>query len=251
MTYNSGMERPLVRWTVGPCSQAGIQILNESVRTFAQVYPEFERVVCFNNMDYSLIEHISPFAELKLQSADMAPVPLSGPSDDPEEAIGCGWKLAPPRLREDGYELFLDNDILIRKRLPSLDAWLSQSVPIISEGLTRRRMFGAFDSYILPDIRACAGLFGLPPGFNFDEKIRYYWNFFGKPLGGYDEQGLTTAIVTNTHGWMMLPLSELHISEDVAMFPLETPAAIHFVAANRKPWHRGWKAYRAQAVFRL
>jgi hypothetical protein len=151
-------------------------------------------------------------------------------------------------LRLGGHELWLDNDVVICERLQSIDRWLNEKCAIISEGLSRKRMYGEFDKFIRPGIHACAGLFGLPGGFDFAERLSHYMQFATKPLGGYDEQGLTASIVTNANSWILVPLSELHICEDHAEFPQMLPPALHFVAANRKPWHRGWKAYQRRKI---
>lgn len=233
----------LARWTIGPVSDIGKQILRESVNNFSKIYPEFKRVVCYNH-----IEKLDINAELYKQE-DLKIVDLRKPDDNVEEASGCGWKLCPPRLLPDGMELWIDNDIVINKRLPALDLWIKkQSGGIISEGLHRNRMYGEFDRFVLPDLHLCAGLFGLPAEFDFQERIEHYWKFATKPLGGYDEQGLTAAIVSNMSDWTLVPLSELYICEDHVPFPELSPSAIHFVGANRKPWHRGWKAYQRRKI---
>lgn len=242
--------RPLARWTIGPVSDTGMDILKESIRLFARSYPEFDRVVCHNHLDAGQLSWVAGVAALHAQSSSDAPCALSDPDSNPEGATGCGWKLSPPRLRPGGMELFIDNDIVIGRRLPSLDAWLADGTTgLVSEGLHRKRMFGVFDPEIPPHVRACAGLFGLPPGFDFSERIAHYLPIMGgRPLGGYDEQGLTVATVVNMQGYFLVPLSELHICEDHAPFPEEVPPALHFVAANRKPWHRGWAKYKRLIV---
>lgn len=238
--------KPLARWTIGPTCQIGRDILKESVRLFAKAYPEFDRVVCYNHVEQPQLSNVDFYP----QSEDEAPCPLARPDSDPESATGCGWKLSPPRLRPGSHELFIDNDIVIRQRLPAIDSWLSDGESgLVSEGLHRQRMFGAFDGHIPPHVRACAGMFGLPPGFDFSERIRHYWPLMlGKPLGGYNEQGLTVATVVNMSRYVLVPLEELFICEDHATFPQIIPPALHFVAANRKPWHRGWMHYKSQMI---
>lgn len=242
--------RHLARWTIGPVSDTGFDILKESLRLFSAVYPEFDRVICYNHIPASRLEAVKNWADLYEQKLEDVPCCLAEPDDDPEAATGCGWKLSPPRLRPDALELFIDNDIVIRQRLEAIDHWMALGdCGLVAEGLGlhRLRMFGVFDPYIHRHIRACAGLFGLPPGFDFAERIKYYSQFMeGQPLGGYDEQGLTVATVVNMPNYVLVPLTQLAICEDQeeGTYPEFLPPAIHFVAANRKPWHRGWKAYR-------
>lgn len=235
----------LARWTIGPVSSIGKDILRESVSYFARLYPEFDRIVCYNHIEPAELYGID--ADLHEQTSSI--FSLRPPDDNPEEASGCGWKLCPARLRPDEHELWLDNDLVICQRLPSIECWMTErSVAIISEGLQRKRMYGEFDQFVSSELHVCAGLFGLPPGFDFQEKILFYMRFATKPLGGYDEQGLTTAVITNSDEWILVPLSELCIAEDHVPFPDMLPSAVHFVGANRKPWHRGWKSYKSRGV---
>lgn len=235
----------LARWTIGPVTQIGFDILSESLYSFAKIYPEFTKVVCCNNIDLNKINHIREICNIELQQEKFAPCKLLKPSTNLEEATGCGWKLVPPRLNLKGLELFIDNDIIIRKRLPQIDEWLARAdCGLIAEGLSRKRMYGVFDSFVPPNIHANAGLFGLPPGFDFGKQIADYANFLNGGLGGYNEQGLTVATIVNMPKYIMVPLNKLHISEDHADFPEEIPDAIHFVGANRKEWHKGWSHYK-------
>lgn len=244
--------RPLVRWTVGPVGDTGRAILGESVARFTEAYPEFDAVVCCNQVDPRDCGRLGvPVFE---QRAEHAPLPVRG--HDPsalDEAAGCGWKLCPPRLREGGYELFLDNDVVVTERLPQIGDWLAGGGGLIAEGLRRRRMYGVFDGMVPQGVHVCAGVFGLPPGFDFGAVIRERGKVLaaaGLTLGGFDEQGLTASAVTGLPHYRVIPLTTLHIAEDHVPFPDSPFPAYHFVGANRKPWHRGWKAYRLRTGVR-
>src|SRR5688572_12825908 len=102
--------KPLARWTVGKVTNTGMEILRESVRVFGRIYPEFDRVVCYNN-----VERPAGFDGLYEQMATDLPYPLLGPDADPGEggSPASGWKLCPPRLRPEAHELWLDNDIVV------------------------------------------------------------------------------------------------------------------------------------------
>lgn len=236
--------RPLARWTIGPVGQTGKEILRESVSLFRKAYPDFDVVVCHNHVDPG------EFADLKVdlheQSSDTVICNLREPDGNTDCASGCGWKLCPPRLRPDGHELWIDNDLIIRSRLPQIEEWLGRPhAGIISEGVGRQRMFSIYDRFIPDGIHACAGLFGLPPGFDFGKKICFYAQFLEwRTLGGFEEQGLTVATVVNMPEYIMIPIDVCYISEDHVPFPAKTPPAVHFVGANRKDWHRGWKSYK-------
>lgn len=245
--------KPVARWTIGDVSETGFKILYESVKKFHNIYPEFKKIICYNNINLNKIKHLESYAEFFQQKEIDSLIKLlpSNPNDD-HQADGCGWKLCPPRLSCDSHELFIDNDLVILKRIEEIDRWLKcNDKTIISEGHPRSRMFGIFDKHIPDNIRACAGLFGLPPNFDFAKEIIKLKKLTCKPnflIGGWDEQGLTTAIVTKSD-FVLIPLSKVYISEDWVDKPLGNVDyidyhGIHFVGANRKPWHRGWKFYK-------
>lgn len=176
--------KKIARWTIGPVSSLGIEILLESLKFFSRVYPEIYRIVCFNNIDCSLLKPVFKFADILEQKGTDVGCLLRCPDANLEEASGCGWKLSPPRLDKESYELFIDNDVVIRERLPQIDEWLTSSKGIISEGQGRKRMYGCFDSFIPEQIHVCAGVFGLPPFFDFCEMINQKIKFLnGVSLG--------------------------------------------------------------------
>lgn len=239
--------KPIARWTIGPVTNSGKKILRESVSIFASIYPEFHRVICFNNLNCSELSDLSKLANLHEQGEKSVPCTLSAPDNNPIEATGCGWKLAPPRLDINSMELFIDNDIIIHKRLPQIDEWLEKkNCGLIAEGLHRKRMYGVFDCFVPERVHANAGLFGLPAGFDFEKKIAEYSKFLDGSLGGYNEQGLTVATIINMKEYIMVPLSRLHIAEGHLDLPEQMPDAIHFVHVNRSEWHRGWQSYQAR-----
>ncbi len=233
------MTKPLARWTIGPVSSLGFDILKTSVKMFADKYPEFDRVVCFNHIDRGKLYALD--AELIDQHSESQIFALRDPDSNGEEASGCGWKLVPPRLRPDAHELWIDNDIVIMERIATIDQWLGLNTGIISSGIGRNRMYGRFDKAVPDHLHLCAGLFGLPPQFDFERAI--FWAKDELPLGGYDEQGLTTSIVTSIDGLLIVPPVDLLIVEDVAELPSILPKGLHFVGANRKPWHRAWSHF--------
>jgi hypothetical protein len=237
--------KKLARWTIGPVSKIGFDILLESLKLFSKIYPEIDRVVCFNNIDVCRLKYIKNFADLLEQKGTDVNYPLTPPDSNIEEATGCGWKLSPPRIEDGSYELFIDNDLIIRERLETIDRWLGEKSGLISEGQGRRRMYGAFDHLVPDGVNVCAGLFGLPPYFDFLKAIKEKCLILnGSSLGGFNEQGLTASIITCMSNYLVVPKKDLIISEDHVDFPSELPKAIHFVGANRKPWHRGWKSYK-------
>ena len=59
--------KPLVRWTIGPVSELGHKILKRSVENFKKIYPEFDCVVCYNNIEKKLLDeiHVDLFEQKK------------------------------------------------------------------------------------------------------------------------------------------------------------------------------------------
>lgn len=238
--------KPIARWTLGPVSPIGQEILLESIARFATVYPEFDRVVCYNNIESDIVKRFALYAEIHEQKESELPCLVMPPDSTKERATGCGWKLSPPRLRIDSLELFLDNDLVIFSRIQEIDDWIkSRRHGLITEG--KWRLYGAFKDFVTPDKKMCAGLFGLPPFFNFEKHIKYFFSHFNQPLDAFDEQGMTAATVSNMKNFYVVPIKKLRIIENHDVFPdivAEGIGGIHFVGANRKPHHYGWQNYK-------
>src|SRR4051812_25370860 len=117
------INRPLARWTIADVSQIGKDILRESVDLFKVVYPEFDLAICYNNLDPNELNDLRDSGvQLVPQTEDMFPYRLrANDKNIIGEAVGCGWKLCPPRLRINECELWIDNDIIIRKRICHID----------------------------------------------------------------------------------------------------------------------------------
>lgn len=238
--------KPLVRWTIGPVADLGYEILLESVVKFSEVYPEFDRVICYNNIDKNKLKKFENHAQLHEQTDIDLPCGVLSPVSMSDKATGCGWKLSPPRLRINSLELFLDNDVVIFSRIKEIDDWIfSKRHGIITEG--KWRIFGGFESFVNQNYKLCAGLFGLPPFLNFYKHIRHFYSYFGKPLDAFDEQGLSAAVVSNMKNFYIVPIQKLRIVENHDIFPdilNESIGGIHFVGINRKIDHNGWRLYK-------
>jgi hypothetical protein len=146
------------------------------------------------------------------------------------------WKLCPTRLRPDSHELWIDNDVIIRDRIPEIDDWLSKNVPIISTTHSQE-MYGRFR----PDVsNCCAGFFGLPPNFDFQTKLLEGCD--GTPLDGFDEQGLVVSIVTKEKDWIPIHTWNLNQTGWFAKFTMECPG-YHFIRLNTGT-NSAWESYK-------
>jgi hypothetical protein len=242
--------KPLARWTIGPTTHSGQEILIESVSKFKEIYPEFDTIVCYNNLQN--INMVN--TDMYKQKNDDLDYPLTSynnpllhvePSIRNFGAAGSGWKLCPPRLRIKSHELWLDNDIIIKNRIPEIDNWLKQNTGIISEG--RCRIFGVYEPIIPKSFKLCAGLFGLPPNYDFHQDIINLCKKYleGKELGHYDEQGLVAAIISGIENFILIPQTHLKIVEDGEKLPPKA-MGFHFVGVNRNEKHSAWKDYKYQ-----
>ena len=105
--------RPFVRWTIGRVHPCGWEVLLHSLDIFPRLYPEFDMIVCHNNLEIDELKTLSTAnVVLHEQKQDQLPYPVGT----------TGWKLLPPRLRLDAHELWLDNDVVLCNRLPAIDA---------------------------------------------------------------------------------------------------------------------------------
>lgn len=229
--------RPLCRWTIGGnISQLGWEIFSESIRVTPKVYPEFDFVICYNNLSQKQLRYLQ-ITGLRLfdQSCSESCVPYHPWGEGCED---FHWKLVPPRLRIESHELWLDNDLLIRDRIDAIDQWLRCHTGIISVGFDS--LYGRFQDRVKAD--CCAGFFGLPPFFDFKARIRECCG--DQPLRRYDEQGLVAYIVTNMPGWILVPYNDLRMWGIWQKEFGDLPSGIHFVRANSVEQMGSWDFYR-------
>lgn len=231
--------KPLMRWTIGNSTPLGMQVLAHSVRSATRLYGDvFDFVICHNFLapgDYDLIASLG--VPLHEQHQSQMPLQVVSPKEVGSRQ-GSGWKLCPPRLRPEAHELWLDNDIVICRRLDDIDHWLQSDATIVSEGLGR--LFGRYAPLIPDHMRLCAGFFGVPPGYDLSALMSALATF--QPLVEWDEQGLTCAcLVAHPH---CIVTQQVVICETKSA---DAPA-LHFVGVNRAERHPGWSHYRSRLV---
>ncbi len=214
--------KPLARWTIGKVSKTGHEILKESIISFKKIYPEFDYTVCYNEIeleDLETLENVSYFQ----QTHDCCNIQVKPFSIN-------AWKLFPPRLRINSHEIFLDNDIVIHKRIPQIDKFLQSNKPLcygcndMRINKHRRLPYGAFSSFfsiynpasikhreIAQAVEGSfthnkkskkfilnSGIFGLPPNYEFEhEIIKFLKEANLKKWEYFDEQGLVAKCLLN------------------------------------------------------
>ena len=243
--------RPLIRWTFGMVEKPGFEVFRMAVKRFRAIYPEFDCVICYNNLRER--DHLEVLKNMGVDLYEQSTSDLNYPLMPVEKPLGWkgampgwGWKLCPPRLRRESHELWVDNDLLIRERLPEIDQWLDSKMSIISKGHRYdMRYYGEFAD-LVPKNKSCsAGFFGLPPHFDFESAIaeKCQQVLKGRPLGYFDEQGLVTAIVTNQDH---IIAHNVEMIKGPVVKPL--PKAMHFIATNRLPEHDDWRDFKCSIL---
>lgn len=255
--------KPLIRWTFGMVKAPGEEVLQIASKRFKVLYPEFDYVICYNNLRTDARNYWKGISrspdqltrlkkmgvdlyEQKSDDLDYPLMPVEFPSGWKGSMPGWGWKLCPPRLRPEAHELWVDNDILIRERLPEIDEWLASDKPMIAEGHhSNDKYYGDFASLVPKGSMYSAGFFGLPPHFDFGSKIaeRCQQVLKGEPLGYYDEQGLVASIITSEDHIIS---RSVKIIKRAATRPY--PKAMHFIAANRFHTNNDWDDFRCSIL---
>lgn len=238
---NSNEEKPVIRYTMGKVSSAGWEILTESVRLNKKIYPEFDIVICHNKLNNAEIEKLNKLEVNLIKQDEILPSFDFEDTDEGRIRNFC-WKLIPARIRKNAHELWVDNDIIFRGRIEGIDKWLKSNTSIISTGFNHD--YGCFIKKLQYKEAFCAGLFGLPPHFDFESEIKKQCE--GIKLKGFDEQGLVSLIVTDFEDYMVLRQDEVRMLGEgwkikgIKFFP----NGLHFARANRFADHNSWKYYK-------
>lgn len=235
--------KPLIRYTLGKVSNTGWHVLSESLRMIRKVYPEFDVVVCYNNLSPVEINRLSGMNDWLIDQSNVANE-FNFKDDDLGRVRNFCWKLVPARIRIESHELWIDNDIVVRGRIEGVDNWLNSNTSMISKGFNKD--YGRFSEH--PDVvdkqACCAGFFGLPPNFDFLKEIKRLCG--DVELEGFDEQGLVSLIVTSIDGFIILKQREMVLlSETWKPRPnFWMPNGLHFARSNRFDNHAAWKIYK-------
>lgn len=231
----------LFRWTVGPIKEEGIKCLFQSVKSVRRLYPEAELLICHNQISE---QRISQLSDLKIELVDQSKIHSELIQEIPE-GYRFDWKLVPTRLRPNKHEIFIDNDIVILKRVPEIDLFLNRDdLVLICQGLNG--CHGIFESKVGKGLRVNAGMFGLHPNFDFGSKLKNIMN--GQTLDGhFDEQGLIAATLSKEKHVMLsqttIPILERDFDIDSFMLN-ETVCGFHFVGVNYCDDHTPWFIFK-------
>ena len=231
-----------IRWTVGDVSESGFEALRLSIWSAWNLFPEGTRfAVCVNTISTGEAQRRTgeiPGSVEWVDANGLVPAWLKA-RVDAEMAEGVAWKLAPVRLFPNCYEISLDNDVILWRIPDVMQVWLTSSDPngvIMAEDL--ERAFGQF-SNICDSRPVNSGIRGLPPGFDYEQRLRAMLQQSGILLRSeLDEQGLQAAVLGQSE-LVLISTSDVTIC---SAFPMHQHylghCGAHFVGLNPRtlPW---------------
>ena len=219
-------QKPIIRWTIGDPHKAGKKALKCSVKAIRKLYKEkFELVICHNGNE----EEFPQVDRIINQRSMVENSLLYEPPDS--EKCGTAWKLYPPRIDIERHEIFMDNDVILYKRLDQIDEFLSGDKFLTSEAITRS--YGdRFDHLVKQGTNWNTGLLGLPPRFDLKREInKVLKKYPGKWESHFDEQAVFISIIQDKDN-IMVTLKELQVVTPEGKFERGTHG-IHFVGVNK------------------
>lgn len=231
-----------IRWTVGDVSECGFEALRLSIWSAWKIFPEGTRfVVCVNTLSAEEAHRRTgevPACVQWVNANSLIPAWLHKRADS-AMAEGVAWKLAPVRLFPDRYEIAFDNDVILWRIPDVMQVWLDSGdrrTVVMAEDL--ERAFGQF-SEMCGSRSINSGLRGLPPGFDYEQRLRTMLERTGIALRSeLDEQGLQAATLCRSN-LLLVPTADVTIC---SAFPMHQHrlgrCGAHFVGLNPKtlPW---------------
>lgn len=227
----------MCRWVIGPTHPRGLEILRLSISQMHKLYPEFDLMLCFNQIQDRIVQDF----KIKLYRQTGCELVLEPVLEDIKH--GVSWKLYPPRLRKRSHEIIIDNDLVLFERVPEIDIFLRSQRALVLQAYHRN--YGQFDKFVGDNFKINTGLFGLPPNYDFESCVQQLlknriWVHRG------DEQGIVATCLQK--------LSPLMISYD-SIVPLDDNAIFcrrngaHFIHANVAKSHKAWDSYMRLGLF--
>ncbi len=258
--------KPLFRWTLGPCLQQGLEILEESVKKTVETlgFDNFDWAICYNGLTKEQIQFVKKFIEgrsIHLILQDWSNCPIPDNMQTPQRKDGsfepngtrCGgtlWKVCPARLRLNSHEIVMDNDIVLLKKFRQIDEFLNSEKTLILEEPVR--FYGKYDClFPASSANLNSGFMGFPPGYDFGQKIHEVWDEHGKytQLSQADEQGLLMYTLAQEPSIRVKPDQMIEIlGRDFNKKITGQEEGIHFTQSNRSPNHRAWIQYKENFI---
>lgn len=239
------MKRPLgLRWTIGDVSDNGWEALALAVRGARRAFgPDVGYAVCVNSvrLDDARARLGDLAADVELRAVSRADLPPAMQARlDEGMAEGVAWKLAPPRVFPEAWELSLDNDCIVWEVPSGVRQWLEDGRPqqcLLAEDA--RALFGQFARFCGPEPRN-AGMRGLPPAYPLEEVLEALMREVPTALvSELDEQGLQVAAASWFEPPAVVSIDEVTICSPFPPHRLELGrCGAHFCGLNARhfPW---------------
>lgn len=242
MTHDPVSASLLVRWTIGESEEhrldsQAFSMLRVSIRAARLLFPEAAFAICHNNLVYHRVDVEQIADELSVREIDV--------STDLPKHLGSRvcknswWKYAPLRLSPCGFELVLDNDVVLWRRPSEVDRWLTRGglLGLGTEGDDCRALlyYGDYETdvrQVSPQLDLNAGIIGWPPGYvpPLVSNIKTSDEHF------HTEQGFTAWIVATYSGQRsLIPYSSVPLLHTMQADPSKVLASCcggHFCESN-------------------
>lgn len=228
-----------VRWSIGDVSDDGYEALQLSVWGAHRIFgPRAAYVVCV---------HDATIAEVQAKTGGVPdgvrwqhvqrhlPQPIAERISGEDDAREIGWRLSPPRLFPDRFELSLDNECILWDLPVTIASWLDDAHPsrcLLVEDVSVRS--GKFAGESPTPLDAC--IRGLPPGFDLeaalvDELARTEGNL----VSDLDEVGLQVAALSRHEPPCVVPLTDVTVCSPFPPHHLALGrCGAHFVGIDAK-----------------
>jgi hypothetical protein len=219
------MKKLVIRYTMGPSNKEGYSCLKHSMKLLqSKLKIPAKFVICYNNQILENLSKLNLNCEFINQDKYATELPYRYP-----RMRSPAFKLYPPRLNLDCYEVMLDNDVIIYNT-EIFEEFLSQDKIFITEAPVRSYS-GIFAHQIKTEFKINSGVIMMPPGFDFANKIKYamtenksQWKDF------LDEQALVAFVLQNEPNLEIIKMSKIFVCRDE--YQLGTHG-MHFVHLNR------------------
>lgn len=216
----------IFRFTIGKSNQYGYHSLKISLKFLQQKFGDSAKyVVLYNNNVLNELKSLNLSCELVNQDKFAFEIPYRYPRN-----INPAFKLYPPRLDIEAYEILLDNDVIIYQ--PNIfEEFLSSKNKIWITEAPVRSYSGIFSEKIKKGFHINTGLICLPPKYDFTQKVKDAMLSYPSGWTNFlDEQSLIAYILQNENNLEIIKLEKIFVCRDEYKFGT---CGMHFVSVNR------------------
>lgn len=231
------MKKPTIRWTIGPFSEMSMKILKISINNIRKLYGDrFSLTVTYNNVPESEIRTLP--IDRSINQVDLIDeLPIEPPDD---ASKGMAWKLYPPRTNIDSHEIMLDNDIIIIRKMESIERFLnSDSLILITEAL-QRSYSPTYINRIKTDFNINSGFVGLPPMLDYKSEIINVIGDKKEWSHRFDEQSIV-ACCLQSKPIEIIPRTDISVIGESTDYNIGQ-YGVHFIGIN-SGYNRHWNEF--------